>query len=141
MFMDKRIFKRVYHHYLKWEEIKTNMWGVVEDKKQWLEAAVTFTGNHELYGRYMLEVIEKWPISCENSLTNMDLNRKAWIGHAAVALAINCPENIVREAWGLLSNEQRLLANKKADDAIRAWERSYLKDRGIRQDVGEQMLF
>ena len=94
-----------------------------------------------MYGRYMLKVIEKWPISCENSLTNMDLNRKAWIGHAAVALAINCPESIVREAWGLLSNEQRLLANKKADDAIRAWERAYLKDRGIRSDVGEQMLF
>ena len=117
------------------------MWGEVEDKKLWLRRAIQFTSDHKLYGRYMLKVIEKWPVSCENALTDLTINRKAWIGHAAVALALRCPEYIVREAWGHLTNEQQLLANAKAERAIQIWEYNYLKSNGIYQDMGGEMLF
>jgi hypothetical protein len=63
-------------------------------------------------------------LSCEQNLTKLDTNRKAWIGHAAVALAIQCPEDIVRQAWGFLSDEQQKLANKKAQEAIEQWEKN-----------------
>jgi hypothetical protein len=98
------------------------MWGNVKDKAQWLQKAIDFTGDYELYGSWMLRVIDVWPKSCEQNLTKLDTNRKAWIGHAAVALAIQCPEDIVRQAWGFLSDKQQKLANQKAQYAINKWE-------------------
>ena len=133
--------KRVYHPFCDWEEISHNMWGVVENRKRWVQAAIEFTGDHKRYGRFMMRVISEWPISCENALTDYSLNRKAWVGHAACALALECPEDITREAWKNLSYEQQLLANKEAERAIQAWEYNYLKDRGLCEDMGESLLF
>jgi hypothetical protein len=112
----------IWHPYTTWEEMQFNMWGNVKDRAQWLQKAIDFTGDHELYGSWMLKVIDIWPMSCEQNLTKLDTNRKAWIGHAAVALAIQCPEDIVRQAWGFLSDEQQRLANQKAQEAINKWE-------------------
>ena len=70
----------------------------------------------------MLKVADNWKYSCEHNLTKKDTNRKAWIGHAAVAMAIQCPEDIVRQAWGHLTTKQQDLANMKAQEAIKQWE-------------------
>lgn len=133
--------KRVYHPYWAWEEIKYNMWGGVTDRKLYLRRAIELTGDHKKYGRFMMKVIDKWPISCENALTDQYINRKAWLGHAACALAIECPEDITREAWSKLTNEQQLLANKKAEQAIQAWEYNYNKNKGLRAGMEGEMLF
>ena len=124
-------FKRVYHPYWLWEEVKHNMWGDSKDKKRDTNMALIFTGDHELYGYYMMKVIKEWKYSCENSLTDYLLNRKAWVGHAACALALEIPEYIVREAWRLLTDEQRLLANRKAERAIQCWEDGYKESGGL----------
>jgi hypothetical protein len=134
-------FERVYHHYLDWEEINFNMWGTVENKKLWLKRAIKFTSDHQKYGRFMLRVVNEWKISCENALTDNAMNHRAWVGHAAVALAIGCPENITREAWGHLTNEQQLLANKEAGRAIECWKINYAKSKGLLQYLGNEMLF
>ncbi len=111
-----------WHPYWKWEEVSFNMWGFVGDKNEALQRAITFTGNHELYGSWMRKVADKWKYSCEHNLTKTDTNRKAWIGHAAAAMAIQCPEDIVREAWGHLTQEQQDKANHQAQMAIEHWE-------------------
>ena len=105
----------IWHPWWAWEEVAHNMWGSVKDRSNWLQKAIEFTGDHELYGSWMRKVVEAWPKSCEHNLTKLDTNRKAWIGHAAVAMAIQCPEDIVREAWGYLTSEQQELANKQAN--------------------------
>ena len=120
-----RLINRIYHPYWKWEEHKHNMWGNVKDRKKYLDKAIAFTGRHKVYGRYMLRVIDLWKYSCEHNLSDLSQNRKAWIGHAACALAFNCPEDIVREAWGKLTEEQQIMANKQAENAISAWENKY----------------
>jgi len=133
--------KRVYRPYYDWEEINHNMWGCVQDRKLWVRRAVKFTSDHKKYGRFMMRVINEWTVSCENALTDTTINRKAWVGHAAVALAIGCPEDIVREAWGMLTDEQRLLANKEAERAIRLWEYNYCcKDSNLCEDLDGEML-
>lgn len=133
-------FNRVYHPYQQWEEIKHNMWGKVENRATMLEQAIAFTGDHKLYGQHMMKVINEWPISCENALTDQNLNQKAWVGHAACALAITCPEDITRKAWGYLTDEQRFLANREAARAIASWVKSYTKDKPVLDDVGKQVL-
>lgn len=112
----------IWHPFWAWEEVKFNMWGDVENKKEFLDMAVKFTGNHELYGNWMMKVVNEWPYSCQHNLTKKGINKKAWVGHAAVAMAIQCPEDIVRSAWGLLTEDQQRLANMKAEEAINYWE-------------------
>lgn len=131
---------RVYHPVGLWEEIDSNMWGGVDDRKNMLECAINFTGDHILYGSYMLRVIKKWPYSCENALTDYMLNRKAWVGHAACAMAIGCPEDITRKAWGLLTHEQRSLANRRAAFAIGEWEKDYRASKGMCRNVAQKVL-
>ncbi len=118
----------IWHPFWMWEELNFNMWGDVENKKQWLEKAITFTGNHELYGFWMFKVADNWKYSCEHNLTKLDTNRKAWIGHAAVAMAIQCPEDIVRQAWSFLSEQQQKDANNQALNAIKYWENKNAKN-------------
>ena len=133
--------KRIWLPIDTWEEIGHNMWGEVANRRLFLQRAEIFTGNHRLYGRYMQRVTVKWPNSCINALTDYNLNRKAWIGHAACALALRCPEDITRQAWGLLTDEQRILANRQADRAIQSWEMRYRASLGIRADVASPLLF
>ena len=133
-------FDRVYLPYWDWEEIDANMWGSVSNRKAAIDKAIVFTGNHKLYGRFMARVVSEWPNSCRNALTDYSLNRKAWVGHAACALAHGIPEDITRLAWGKLTDEQRLLANKEAERAIQSWELDYAKSLGLCSGVGRSLL-
>jgi hypothetical protein len=133
-------FRRIYHPWNEWEEVRFNMWGEVEDRRAAIQQAIAFTGNHALYGKNMMRVVREWPISCENALTDSFINRKAWVGHAAVALALNLPEDITRAAWGFLTSEQQLLANKEAERAIRWWEHHAGKNFAVCEGLGEPML-
>jgi hypothetical protein len=118
----KKLIDRIYHPYWKWEEVMYNMWGSSPNKYEHLEWAVEFTGNHNLYGEWMLKVVQDWPHSCAHNLSNAEQNRKAWIGHAACAYANKCPEDIVRSAWSKLTRDQQDLANAAAQRAIDHWE-------------------
>lgn len=118
----------VWHPWWAWEEVGHNMWGSVSHRKTWLQIAIEFTGNPELYGEWMRRVVDEWPVSCEHNLTKSG-DKRAWIGHAAVALAIGCPEDVVREAWAYLSPEQQDKANAKATEAINLWRERYAETR------------
>lgn len=131
---------RIFHPFNEWEEVQANMWGERADRKSALRDAIDFTGDHELYGYYMMRVVNEWTKSCENALTDTVLNQKAWVGHAACAMALQIPEDITREAWGHLTDEQRLLANRQADRAIRHWRASRGEDTDVRADMGGSLL-
>ena len=119
--------KRIYHPYDKWEEYHAGMWRDVnkDEEDDYLKRAIEFTGNHELYGYWMLKVVEQWKYSCEHNLSCTEMNRQAWIGHAACCLAFGCPEHITRRAWHCLTLEQQEKANGVADKAILLWESMY----------------
>ena len=99
------------------------MWRKAENREQMLNEAIDFTGDAERYGAAMLRVIREWSYSCEHNLSNISQNRKAWIGHAACALEKGFCEDVVREAWGHLSEQQQREANAKAQQAIEEWEK------------------
>lgn len=133
--------KRVWVPFELWEEVRSNMWGEVSDRRRALERAVVFTGNHRLYGKFMMRVTMEWPNSCLNALTDLSLNRKAWIGHAAAALAIRCPEDVTRQAWGLLTHEQQAMANRQADRAIQSWEVRHRASGRVPAPMDEPLLW
>ena len=136
--------KQAYIPYWDWEDYIGGMWKKlpkdIEPAK--LQLAVDFTGDHILYGSAMTEVMHYWPKTMENSLTNKAINRKAFLGHCAVCFKLGIPEYITREAWGLLSNEQRFNANMAAEKNIKNYEVEYkAKNRVIHKGLGNQMLF
>jgi len=138
--MKQKKLARIYHPYWDWEEMGSGMWEGCTDANKMLKKAVEFTGDHKLYGRFMTRVIREWIVSCENSLTNYSINRKAWLGHAACAMAIGCPENITRQAWGMLDGNQQMLANREADRRIVIWEQCQRENISVREHMDQQML-
>lgn len=130
-----RRIKRVYHHYEKWEEHKKGMWlkPSKEEAERLLPLIIYFTGDHIEYGKAMLEVIKNWKFSCEDKLTDIHINRRAWLGHAACSYKFGWKESLVRQAWKMLSNKQRLLANEQADKAINIYLNYLLQKRQINQ--------
>ena len=105
------------------------MWRKVSsvDRPNLLEIAVQFTGDADRYGTSMMEVVKNWRFSCEQNLTDSSTNKLAWIGHAATALAVGCPEDITRQAWGFLTEEQKDKANAKAQIALDYWTKHHEK--------------
>jgi hypothetical protein len=71
------IFKKVWHPYTAWEEYHAGMWRKVygHERTRFLQASIAFTGDPELYGKWMMSVIEAWPISCEHNLTDYGINK------------------------------------------------------------------
>lgn len=116
---------KIWHHYEKWECFQNGMWSNAVKKNSLLKKAIVFTGDSKLYGSFMREVIKAWPMTCEHHLTDLNSNRKAFIGHAAACLALKCPEDITRQAWGYLSKTQQDDANLEAERAIELWELNY----------------
>ena len=116
--------KRIYRPFWEWEDLE--MWSDVsaKDRRKFLPLAVEFTGDAEKYGAAMLRVLDEMPFACEHNLTELSMNRQAWIGHAAAFLATGCPEVVTREAWGMLTDDQREKADAKAAEAIKEWERA-----------------
>jgi len=127
--------KKIYHHYKKWEEHKSGMWKspTKQEVEILLPEIVKFTSNHIEYGIAMLEVIKKWKYSCEDKLTDKNLNRRAWLGHAACCNKFGWKESVVRMAWKQLTNNQRLLANLEADKAINIYLNFLLQKKQINQ--------
>lgn len=131
---------KIYHHYELWEDYMNGMYKTLSAKEKniMLNKAITFTGNAPLYGEWMLKVVNEWPVSCDQNLTDVHINQKAWIGHAACCMAIECPEDITRQAWGCLSKQQQDDANNQADIAIRVWNEK--QGNAIHQKMGKTRL-
>lgn len=136
--------KQVYIPYYEWEDWKIGMWNkLAKDKEpEMLIKAINFTGNHIKYGEAMAKVIISWPRTMLNSLSNVSINRKAFLGHCACTYEFGCPEYITRMAWRELNNNQRYEADKVAQLNINKWVYEYKKsNRGIHKTMGRQMLF
>lgn len=126
--------KQIYTPYWEWECFKNSMWKKKSDDVL-LQKAIEFTGNHLEYGKAMREVVLKWPSTMLNHLTNESINKKAFIGHCACSYKLGIPENIVRQAWKYLNQDQQRLANKEAEKAFELWRNQYMKK------LGATMLF
>lgn len=116
--------KQLFLPYTWWEDYHNGMWRYTTEprRSELLHKAIEFTGNAKLYGKWMKIAVNKWIYACAHNLSNITINRQAWIGHAACCLAIGCPEDITRLAWHHLTQKQQDDANEQADIAIELWE-------------------
>ena len=135
--------KRTYTPYWEWEDFNNGMWRKLpkDEEASFIITAIEFTGDYLLYGAAMGEVLEAWPNTMLNSLSNISINRKAFLGHCAACFKLHIPEYITRLAWKELTYEQRFNANEMARIHIKKWENDYGRSNiEIRKNLGIQML-
>ena len=119
--------------YWEWEDWINGMWAKGDESK--LQQAIDFTGDSLAYGDAMKEVVEAWPRTMLNSLTNPSINKRAFLGHCAVCYKLGIQESITRMAWFKLTNEQRTAADKVAQETIDDY-----RNKLVHRNVGEPVL-
>ena len=118
--------KRIFHHYNKWEDFHHGMYNEDKtDRKTRVNKAASVLGTPSICEKAMRMVVEQWTIATEFNLSNAEINRRAWLGQAACSSYVGVHEDETREAWGLLTIEQRTTANAIATRIIREWLRTH----------------
>lgn len=122
--------KRVYHHYEKCEEYKTSMWKQIpiEQRQERVIQSRDLMLDIHAFHAAMLRAVDEWPHSCEHNLTASVINHQAWLGHAGCAINHDAPEELTREAWSMLNEEQQRLANIAADGVMEIWRSRYVQN-------------
>lgn len=118
--------KKVYRHYTLWEDWKNGMYEDKDDQEL-VRRAIVLLSTPKLLLLAMQKVTSVWTVSTEVNLSNRSRNRQAWMGQSACSLIYTVPENLTKEAWRSLTEDERTEANKIADQVIEEWEKEYLK--------------
>lgn len=117
--------KRVYHHHERWEDYKAGQYALSygPQAEGELQSARLLADEARLY-ESMSAVTREWPNATEHNLTNVEQNRRAWLGQAACCFTLGVPDFIVKSGWHTLPSTIQDRANAVADQVIREWEQS-----------------
>jgi len=109
---------RLFVNWELWECYKSGMYRTESNEEFYLNEAIKFMSNTELFAKAMVDVVSKWNYTMLHHLSNTSLNKHAFIGQCACSYAIKCPESIVRLAWKQLTEKQRMDADFEAKKVI-----------------------
>lgn len=126
--------KRIYHHWERWECVKAGMYET--SVLHVTDAMADYAGFLRDIPRFeaaLDRVLNEWPISCEQFLSNDSMNRIAWLGQAAMCIDTGVPR-IFRAGFMLLSRDEQRTANAVAARALDRWVEQH-------SDVAEIGLF
>lgn len=117
---------RIYHRYEKWECFKAGFFRNVsgEEKKELSKKVIELFENPEQTERFMKQVLKDWVNSCEHNLTNLSLNRIAWLGQSACCIYAKIPYSITMENWRFVQKESQEIACEIAEKLIKQYELS-----------------
>lgn len=116
--------ERIYHRYEYWECFKNGFFKNVSgsEKKELGNKVIELFENPKLTEKYMQKVINEWVYSCEHNLTNIALNRVAWLGQSACCLYAKIPYQITMENWRFVDEGKRKIACDIAEKLIKEYE-------------------
>lgn len=116
--------ERIFHHYSLWEDFHAGMYDESRDgRAERVAEAAKILGTPDICRKAMEKVVSEWTISTEYNLSNAGINRKAWLGQAACSCWAGIHEDETREAWGIMTQQQRIRANQIAAEIIKEWLR------------------
>ena len=120
---------RVFHTHDKWECVKAGFYSSTVDgktKEQCKLEYAEFLSDTTQFAAALVKVFEQWPTSCEHYLTNIAMNRIAWLGQASMCIARGIPSQFC-SGFNLLTIDQQEAANETALVALNKW----LANRGM----------
>lgn len=116
--------QRIFHTYDKWECYKSNFYGTFPPEgmtsKDCEKQYADFLADDSRFRNALDGVISEWKHSCEHYLTNVAMNRIAWLGQAALAYALKIPAKFCGGFY-LLTEEQQNIANNTAYEYLNKW--------------------
>jgi hypothetical protein len=121
--------KQQYYHYTMWEDFKNGMYDEIKDGRQErVKQAAKLLSDTDMLYEQMSRVTHEWKYATEQNLTNASINHQAFLGQTACNIWRGIKEDETREAWGILTCEQRYKANKVADRVYKEWRQQYERE-------------
>lgn len=117
--------KRIFHPWDKWEDYRHNFYGgVVKDfpKDDTLELYASLLRDLPRFEEALKVIILEWKHSCEHNLTNESMNRIAYLGQSACALAYKVPHSMSMGGYNLLTDSEKVAADAMADKYLKLWQ-------------------
>lgn len=116
---------RKYHPWWEWECYRNGFYRTRPPKRKMTdddcrEMYREFLANLDLFEIGMHKVASQWPNSCDQFLTNTNINRIAWLGQSAMCAMTGVP-SVFRGGFRLLSPEQQSAANGCAEKFLNNW--------------------
>lgn len=114
---------RIFHTHDKWECYKAGFYNTHKDgmtKMQGEEQYRAFLSNSSQFEEALKCVISDWKHSCEHYLTNVSMNRVAWLGQASVAQSLGIP-SYCRGGYHLLTDLEKQTADLLALKYLNIW--------------------
>lgn len=116
---------RIYHTWDKWECYPAGLYDSrARDRsltdEQCREAYATFLRDSGRFRMALAGVLSDWPTSCEHYLSNVNMNRLAWLGQASLCYATGIPANY-RGGFNRLTSDEQRRANTVALEALNWW--------------------
>lgn len=115
--------KRFFHTYDKWECYKAGFYNTTVDgmkKEECQEAYRDFLSDTAKFSETLQKIITEWKFSCEHYLSNVAMNRIAWLGQASACYALNIPSTF-RGGFSLLNDSEQVQANQTALVYLNKW--------------------
>lgn len=114
--------ERIFHHFNLWEDYHAGMYAESkEGRAERVKKAAYILGTPKICREAMEKVVSEWEKATEYNLSNSEINRKAWLGQAACCCYAGVHEDETREAWGIMTELQRVEANAIASEIIKKW--------------------
>jgi hypothetical protein len=140
--------ERIYHPYDTWECFHAGFFDPAHctkiDFEVFQREYATFLKNSAQFTFAIERVFNEWPISCENFLTNNQINRVAWLGQASACIEVGLSSAFKGGFWRLTATEQDI-ANGIAFENITWWINEQKKRKQIGSTVrgllDTQLLF
>lgn len=120
--------KQIYHTWDKWEDHQHGFYENCPqgEKENLLNRVVELFNSAFLTDQFMQKVTDSWKYACEHNLTNLSINRIAWLGQSACCLYAKVPSTVTMEAWSLLTPEVQERSNQIAEAKIKQWESKHI---------------
>lgn len=116
--------KREYANYETWEDYRHNFYGGVSDdwdRDDTLEIYASLLRDLPRFEAALKTITAEWQSSNRHNLTNMGLNRIAYLGQCALALVYKVPHKEGRGGYQLLTQEEKEAADALAQKYLDLW--------------------
>jgi hypothetical protein len=117
---------RIYHHWEKWECYRAGFWNTVPPGQLSTDDAkriyAEFLSDLPRFENALCRVLIEWKHSCDQFLSNDNINRTAWLGQASLCIETRIPSKF-RGGFRLLTIDQQRAANETAEKWFDVWVR------------------
>lgn len=120
--------ERIWHPWNNWECYRSNFFGSLPKslkKAEALKLCQDLYKNVDEFERVLLRILKEWPNSCEHNLSNLGMNRIAWLGQAACAYKYRIPNMVGMQAFSEMEELYKAPADAVAQKIIDLWEGEY----------------